>query len=106
MGLVKFEYIPEFVGDIEEILEDNGVTLVREKEIWELAREHEEIPCFEDLYIMFLFGSFAILAESEGIGVDFEICGLRSCVDLILSNGKKIKFRDCRDWERALKLNK
>lgn len=106
MGLVNFEYIPEFVGNIEEILENNGVILVEEKEIWEFARQREEIPYFENLYMMFLFSDFENLAETEGIGVDFEVCGLRSRVDLILANGKKIKFHDCEDWERALKLNK
>ena len=77
MDWINFDDMPEFVAEVEEILEKEGLS-VSEEEVWEVAREYTYPPLFQNIYMELCFMRLESLCESHNLICDYQVNCLAS----------------------------
>lgn len=77
MDWINFEDMPEFIAEVEEILEKEGLS-VSEEEVWEVAREYTYPPLFQNIYMELCFMRLESLCESHNLICDYQVNCLAS----------------------------
>ena len=77
MEWINFEDMPNFIAEIEKILEKEKWS-VEEEEVWEIAREYPYPPCFQNIYIELCFMRLENLCESHGLECNYQVNALAS----------------------------
>ncbi|TLD85471.1 hypothetical protein [Helicobacter sp. MIT 05-5294] len=79
---VNYNDMPEFVGDIEAILQREGAGSVSEEYIWEIAKQNNSMPNFTAIFLECLFWRFADFLEYKGLRCNFEVNFLASWFEI------------------------
>lgn len=77
MEWINFEDMPDFIAEIESILEREGLS-VSEEEVWEVARVFPCVPLFQNIYIELVFTCLENLCESHNLSCNYQVNCLAS----------------------------
>lgn len=94
---IDFEEIPDYIVEMNDILIKSSYGDTTKEMVWSYARDYEDEPDFNDIFINLVLQDFKEFCDDKGIETTKVICAASKLDPIFLVNidKKVIDFKDC-----------
>lgn len=94
---IDFEEIPDYIVEMNDILIKSSYGDTTKEMVWSYARDYEDEPDFNDIFINLVLQDFKEFCDDKGIETAKVICAASKLDPIFLVNidKKVIDFKDC-----------